>query len=469
MKNPVNSLDSLKAKLSEMGPIHFLGVAGSGMRPLAQFAHACGAVITGSDSSTLPVSMPFPVSHDGSEMALQQLAQAKTVVFSSAIKGAHPALQFATSSGKGLLHRSEFLGLLTAHYKTISIAGTHGKSTVSALITHILLRTGQEPSWIIGAAFANGREAFGVGSSNLLVIEADESDGTFLRYHSEIGLINNVEPDHLDFYGEFSSLRDMFGKFAATISPTGTCVYLADSTDSSMAASYASCESRGFGCSDGNAGTLVHWEPRELASLVSVSIFGETVDFHLPLTGRHNALNALAAILIAERVGVMPSTAAAALGDFPGVSRRLQRYPAKSPLLVFDDYAHNPGKILGCLQGLRAAFPERRILAIFQPHRYSRISSLYHEFIRCFAIDNALVIVLPVYAAGESPRPGYSPEDLAAAIATSSGTQTFWAATLKDASNLVKSMADPLHDVVVTLGAGDVWTVAATISGSRAN
>ncbi len=436
------------------------------MRPLAHFIHASGAVVTGSDAAKLTQPMPFDIANDGSESELKAIDKAQTIVFSSAISRDHPAWVYAASKGKSILHRSEMLSELTRFYKTISIAGTHGKSTVSALVTHILLRCGKRPSWIIGAPFANGVDAFGVGTSDTLVVEADESDGTFLRYKTQIGLINNIAPDHLDFYGDLASLREAFSTFARSITADGACVYGADCEHSRKAVLEAKCTKRGFGASSDANGQLCDWAPNGLQTTISAAIDGQALNFSLPLTGRHNALNALAAILITQQAGVSPEQGARTLADFPGVARRLQRYPSTNEALIFDDYAHNPGKIFGCLQGLRSAFPSRRLIAVFQPHRYSRVSSLYDDFVRSFKCENTLVIVLPIYAAGEHLRPDLSPDKLAVDISIESQVKTFSALSLKEATNLVNSMMVPQQDVIVTLGAGDVWQVAKALSQS---
>ncbi len=463
----MNFLADLRLRLQTLGPLHFIGAAGSGMRPLAHFAHLSGAVVTGSDSNDRPLVSPFPLERDGSEGSLNAIKDAKTIIYSSAINRDHPELLTAIAQRKTVLHRSEFLSEVTGFFKTISIAGTHGKSTVAALVTHILLRCAKEPSWIIGAPFANGVEAFGLGLSEYLVIEADESDGTFLRYKTNIGLINNIAADHLDFYGDLGKLRATFGDFAKSIQPDGACIFGADCENSRWAADAARCAKLGFGVNLDSDGVLHNWTAKGLESLIHASVGGMALNFVLPLTGRHNALNALAAILIAQQAGISPDASARTLRDFPGVARRLQRYPSKSGKLIFDDYAHNPGKILGCLQGLRSAFPDRRLIAVFQPHRYSRVATLYQEFVQSFACDNTVVIVVPVYAAGEPARPGFDSDQLGADIARGSGVKTFSAPSLKEAANLVNLMSDPQQDIIVTLGAGDVWQVAKLLCESN--
>jgi UDP-N-acetylmuramate--alanine ligase len=181
------------------------------------------------------------------------------------------------------------------------------------------------------------------------------------------------------------------------------------------------------------------------------------------MPGRHNVLNALAAISVAHALHHPLEQAAKTLSNFPGVHRRLQRYPSKQAL-IFDDYAHNPGKIASCIAGLREAFPERRLVVCFQPHRYSRLSSLYVEFMTCFRAPNICVVALPVYAAGEAAIKGFESERLASDIAKLSSVESFSAPTLKAAYELLKSKVDPNKDVVVTIGAGDVWQLALRLS-----
>jgi UDP-N-acetylmuramate--alanine ligase len=463
MSNNHNNLD-ISTKLLALSPIHFLGIGGSGMAPLAELSASWGAKISGSDlvpPSWLHSKLFFKQGESGEESAIRT---ANTVVFSSAISKDNVALTLSQKLGKTLMHRSDLLALFSNNSRTVAVAGTHGKTTTSALVSHVLSQLDQNPSWIIGAAFADGGAAFGRGDSDLLVIEADESDGSFVKYQPYISVVNNIAPDHMDFYLNEENLRATFGKFVAQTKPEGSIVFNADDTTAALLASQSGRKHFGFGMGPSADVRLLHARSSGLSTTGEVALEGKSFAFRLPLPGLHNAFNAVAAITTCYAMGLDHQSCAAALNNFPGVSRRLQRYKTKTGALIFDDYAHNPGKIGSCLSGLSAAFPDKRILAVFQPHRFSRISSLYDQFVTSFRAPRVRVVVLPVYASGEPHSPGFPPDRIARDIALGSGVETFPANSLKAAGDLVKLLMDPDLDVLVTIGAGDVWRVAKDVS-----
>jgi UDP-N-acetylmuramate--alanine ligase len=462
------STSELALLLEEMSPIHFIGVNGSGMRPLAEFTaslmKAANTLVTGSD-----VGGNAHVSHilfgvEGSEEAFALLDKARTVVFSSAITPNHPALVRASQRGLKILHRSELLAIFSRYYRAITVAGTHGKSTTSALIAHALTVLGRDPSWIIGAAFANGAPSFHRGASDLLVLEADESDGSFLRYTPTVAVLNNIESDHMDYYQTIGRLEEAFGAYVAKVPAEGALAYWCDSPAVLRATNTFQGRACTFGTSAEARLRLLDHRAEGLSTTATMTADGYKVSFTLPLPGQHNLLNAMAAISACCLLGLSAESVAGSLGSFPGVKRRLQRYYAKGPALIFDDYAHNPGKIRSCLEGLAASFPHKRIIAVFQPHRFSRISSLYSEFIAAFEGFNMTVVVVPVYASGEMPMQGFSEDNIARDIGTSSRVTALAVPSLDHATQLIQSTFDVSADVVVTLGAGDVWRVADSLS-----
>ena len=455
-------------RLKDLEPIHFMGVCGSGMTPLAEFTLELGIALTGSDLSETSWLDSAIYTLQGSAAESVAIKSAKTVVYSSAVPNDHPSLATARQLGKNMLHRSDLLSIYSRAYRTIAISGTHGKTTTSALVAHILWSLGCDPSWIIGANFSDGRSASHLGSADILIIEADESDGSFTKYESLVSIVNNIEPDHLDFYLTIGNLHQAFAKFLQSTSSHGSVVYNADDPAANAVAIGCGRKAVSFGCSKDAATRMLDATISGLSTTVEFSSRGKNIRFKLPLPGKHNVLNALAAITACGALGLDPDACAKTLCNFPGVARRMQAYSNVAGALIFDDYAHNPGKIKSCLQGLNSAFPERQLIAVFQPHRYSRVSSLYQEFMSAFCSSRAKVIVLPVYAAGENPVAGYGPELLASDIAKISGVETFAAHSLKDAADLVKSIMDPKIDLLVTIGAGDVWRVALDVA-SRFN
>jgi UDP-N-acetylmuramate--alanine ligase len=457
--------EKLREQILRLSPIHFIGVGGSGMAPLAGMTLQLGAAVTGSDVTSTNAITANALFRQGDHAELEALSKAKTLVYSSAISQNHKSLERGRELGKKIIHRSDLLAIFCNNLKTIAVAGTHGKTTTSALITHILRKLDRLPSWIIGAAFSDGNAAFYHGDSDYLVIEADESDGSIIKYHPFISVLNNIEPDHLDFYGSFENLRRAFAVFIQNTSENGSILYNAD--DLTVKNLVSTCKNRniGFG-SHGDAGArLLHTHTSGLLTAGELLVGTKNVSFKMPLTGRHNAINASAALAVGHALGLDPFNCAKALADFPGVARRLQLYQTRSGALVFDDYAHNPGKIKSCLSGLVDAFPNKRILAVFQPHRFSRLMSLYKEFLTSFKFKGLRVIITPVYAAGEPPLEDLTPQRLALDIANKSNVEAFHADSLKEAVELVKSMMDQKLDLLVTVGAGDVWHVARDVAG----
>lgn len=434
------------------------------MRPLAEFTASFGFEVSGSDRSTFGHTSKIKSCLEGTAQEQALLKSAKTVVFSSAISAGHPSLDFVKGLGITSLHRSELLACFTKYYLTVAIAGTHGKTTTSALVAQCLRNLGADPSWIIGAPFSDGQDSWRRGHSNILVIEADESDGSFLRYSRFISVLNNIEADHMDYYLTVDRLEAAFSSFLTGTASDGGICYFGDMPPVVEAASTYSGKKLSFGSSSPCLLRLKSLLAKGLSTTAMIEHTGQLITIELPLPGQHNVYNALASISVASLLGFDLTAAAKALSTFPGVQRRLQRYPGQGPALIFDDYAHNPGKISSCLAGLAAAYPDKSLIVTFQPHRFSRISSLYDEFVKAFHGQNTTVIVLPVYAAGEASMDGFEPEKVARDIANSSGVKSFSATTLKGACELIKSIMNPDRDIVVTVGAGDVWRVAEELS-----
>lgn len=459
-----NSEKELKSELSALCPIHFVGAAGSGMRPLAEFTHALGMRVSGSERKIEGIKSSFLMTVENSESDKKLVINAKTIVYSSAISNNHPSLELAKESKINVIHRSELLAMISRHYKTIAVAGTHGKSTTSAMVAHMLQTLGQSPSWIIGAPFAHGHDSFSVGRGPWLVIEADESDGSFLRYRPFVSILTNVDADHMDYYQTVDRLHEAFRAYVQNTDPLGGVVVCGDHTSARQCAEVFAGLRISYGFDEANDLIAFHYKAFGLSASSKVMIGGKSETLSLPLPGKHNTSNALAAIGAGQVLGLPLSQTVEALASFPGVRRRMQRYETRSGVIIFDDYAHNPVKIASCIQGLEEAFPDRRLIVCFQPHRFSRISGLYADFISCFRARKILVIVLPVYASGEAPIKGFEPPRIATDIAKASGAQTFSASTFKGCAELIKSFVVPEQDLIATIGAGDVWQIARSLS-----
>lgn len=428
--------------------LHFIAIGGAGMSGLALVAHRLGATVTGSDQAEsaylerLRSAGLFPVvGHD------EKLVPADAeVVLSTAVGPDNPELARARARGQAELHRGELLAELCAEGRLIAVAGTHGKTTTTGMIVHALRATGADPTFFIGGELPGGGENgepanAGLGRGELVIAEADESDGSFLKLDPEVAVVTNVELDH---HARWSSRAELFGAFAQ------------------FAAS---------------APAVVRGEDEALDLIVPAGAraerFSETAPGPSPLElsvpGRHNALNARAALAAIGLAGQDVAAAAAALATFPGMLRRQELKGQRSGALIYDDYAHHPTEVRATLAALRELRP-RRLIAVFQPHLYSRTKALASQFGAALAAADE-VGVLDVYAAREEPvGPLEGVSGLAVARAAADragGRRVMWLGDRETAANV---LAPRLRegDLLVTIGAGDVFKLADDLVAVRA-
>ena len=443
------------------GTLHLVGVGGSGMLPLALVALSRGVKITGSDSKEskntalfIDRGGTFFVGHNPTNLP----NNCQALVISSAIKPDNPEIQAARQLGIPIFHRSDLLQALIDKSRSITVAGTHGKTTTSALIAHMLEVAGLQPAAVIGGTMQNYQSSALVGPGEWLVAEADESDGSFLKYKSDIAVLTNVASDHLDHYGTSEAITSAFQTYLNNVKKEGSAVICWDD----KGAQEVGLDYKGPKISYG------HKLGCEVRSRVLRSANGETefeaiveyekVNIRLPLIGLHNVSNSLAALAVAKVIGIPLQTAASALQSFRGVARRLERVAISQNTAIYDDYAHNPGKIAASLEALKKSWPNHELVAVFQPHRYSRLDTMYNEFMHSFA-DADRVYVLPVYSAGEMQTKPYLPTDLARDVKQFSKTFALGFDNFPQClRELVKDILTPT--VIVTLGAGDVWQIA---------
>jgi UDP-N-acetylmuramate--alanine ligase len=435
-----------------LGRVHFIGVGGVGMSAVARIMVARGVPVSGSDAKDLPVMAELAAGGARIEVGYRaaNLGDAQTVVAGSAIRPDNPELAAARSAGLPVLHRSEALAATMAQDTAITVAGTHGKSTTTSMITVLLQGAGLDPSFAIGANVP----ALGVnaasGTSPVFVAEADESDGSFLNYRPQIAVVTNVEPDHLDHYGTAEAVYASFDRFAALLPPDGLLVVCADD-DGARALAERSRENAGtrvilYGTAEDADIRLHDGGPGD----VWISTPAGRTPVQLQVPGRHNALNAAAAFAVALELGVTPAAAAAALANFSGASRRFEYQGEGRGVRVYDDYAHHPTEVRAALAAARSVAGEHRVHVLFQPHLFSRT----REFARDFAdalnsADTALV--LDIYPAREDPIPGVTSQ----LIADHLGPHGRLVGSGEDAVQAVLS-AVSAGDIVLTAGAGDV-------------
>lgn len=449
------TLESLK------GTLHLVGVGGSGMFPLALVALSRGVKITGSDAKESKNTAQF-LSRGGSlkigHSAENIPEDCQALVISSAIKADNIELQTAKQRGIPVFHRSDLLRALLDKKRSITIAGTHGKTTTSALIAHMLHVAGLNPDAIIGGTMQNYDSSALIGSGEWIVAEADESDGSFLKYRPDVAVLTNVAADHLDHYGTHEAITTAFQAYLGHIKENGWAVVCWDDKGAQEVGRHYMAQKISYGTKLGCEvrSRVLHSEKGQTEFEAIVEY--ERVPIKLPLIGLHNVSNALAALAVAKVIGIPLPVAASALQSFGGVARRLERVAASHLSAIYDDYAHNPGKIAASLEALKKSWPNHEIIAVFQPHRYSRLDTMYNEFMRSFVAADR-VYVLPVYAAGEKPTKPYHPSDLARDVNQFSKTDAFG---FEDFTQCLRELSKDIltPTVVVTLGAGDVWQIA---------
>ena len=435
-----------------LGRVHFIGIGGVGMSAVARIMVARGVPVSGSDAKDLPVMADLAAA--GARIAVgydaANLGDAQTVVAGSAIRADNPELAAAKTAGLPVLHRSEALAAAMARDTAVAVAGTHGKSTTTSMITVLLQGAGLDPSFAIGANVP----ALGVnaasGSSPVFIAEADESDASFLNYRPQIEVVTNVEPDHLDHYGTAEAVYESFDRFTALLPADGLLVACADDDGARDLARRT--RERGttrvllYGTSP-EVDVVLHDGGRGALTLETAT---GRYDVELQVPGRHNALNAAAAFAVALELGVAPEDAAAALGGFTGAARRFEYKGEGCGVRVYDDYAHHPTEVRAALAAARSVAGDQRVHVLFQPHLFSRTREFAREFAEALnAADTAWV--LDIYPAREDPIPGVTSQ----LIADHLGPNGHLVGPGADAVQAVLAAAGP-GDIVLTAGAGDV-------------
>jgi UDP-N-acetylmuramate--alanine ligase len=429
--------------------LHFIGIGGAGMSGLALVARALGAEVTGSDRADSPycehlreAGIEPRIGHDEAN-----LPEGAEVIVSTAIPPENPELRAAEKRGARVLHRGDLLGEVSRLKRSIAIGGTHGKTTTASMAAHVLRESGRDPGFLIGGELRSAESNAAWGEGDWLVVEADESDRSFLKLARDVAVVTNVELDHHSTFRSLRAIERAFEEFAA---PASVRV-LGPGVDLDGAGSAVR-----FGIGEGD----VSAEQVELLPLGSrFSVDGATVELAVP--GKHNVLNAVAAVAACREAGVQPAEAAAALRSFGGAGRRFEDHGrTPSGARVFDDYAHHPTEVAATLEAARTLEPDR-LVACFQPHLYSRTQKLSREFGSALALAD-LAVVLDVYPARERAEdfPGVSGLLVARAAADAAGGRpVWWLPTLDEAE---RRLRDELRegDVLVTLGAGDVDRIA---------
>jgi UDP-N-acetylmuramate--alanine ligase len=439
--------------------IHIVGIGGFGMSAIARVLLQRGYQVSGSDRAANPITEAL--TQAGARIAIGHRAEnvqgAEMVLATSAVPDEHVELAAATQAGIPVYRRMDVMAEIMQGQQTLAVSGTHGKTTTTAMITHILLENGQDPSYIVGGVMANTGVNAQSGQGPAFVIEADEYGKMFLGLRPQVAVVTSVEYDHPDAFATHQDLIDTFAEFIALLPADGLLVC---GVDDPTAAAFAQ-QRRHAGLpvvtyaldnaqADWRVGNL-RVDAETQASLFDVWRHGEQLGtVHLPHPGQHNALNALAALIVADQQGVDFAQAAEALSDFQGTGRRFEVRGTLGGVTVIDDYAHHPSAIRLTLDAARQRYPNAALWAVWQPHTYSRTHRLMDDYLGAFTQADH-VFVTEIYAARETPLPGVTGAEIVAAMAHPDARFTGSLQATADA--LIESVQAPA--VVVIMSAGD--------------
>ena len=440
---------------SDRRPVHFVGIGGAGMSALALIAYRRGVVVSGCDTDPsgagdlAALGVRIWQGHDPSH-----LDGVRAVVVTAAVSAGHPELDRARALGLPVVPRKEALAALIGGARSVAVSGTHGKTTTTVMATEALTAAGLAPTGIAGGRVSAWGGNARLAGDDLFVVEADEYDKAFLTLYPTVAIVNNVEPDHLECYGSMAALEDAFVEFAGRAE---TAVVGTDDPGARLVAGRLGRGVRRFGFAD-DADVRIA-DVAQHADRTEATVRwrgGRVLPVRLRVPGVHNLRNAVAALSAVDAIGGDVVLAAEALAEFAGVGRRFERLGEHGGVAVVDDYAHHPSELVATLAAARQAYPGRRLVAVFQPHLYSRTAAHGQAMGEALAAAD-LVVVTEVYAAREQPVPGVSGRQVADA-ARRAGADARFEPTRADVGRRVFEALTP-GDVVLTLGAGDITRV----------
>ncbi|EGM76537.1 UDP-N-acetylmuramate--alanine ligase [Rheinheimera sp. A13L] len=468
-----NTKQQKKNAMRRVERIHFVGIGGAGMGGIAEVLVNEGYKVSGSDIAPNPVV--DRLSSLGACIVIGHKAEniegASVVVVSSAIKTDNPEVAAAIEHRIPVVRRAEMLAELMRFRHGIAIAGTHGKTTTTSLIASIFAEAGTDPTFVIGGLLNSAGTNARLGAGRYLIAEADESDASFLHLQPMASVITNIEPDHMETYqGDFEKMKATYLEFCHNLPFYGVAVMCIDDAVvrelipqiGRFVITYGFSEDADYVISDfGQTGTQSHFVITDKEGVAS--------QIELNLAGRHNALNATAAFAVAKDEGIATDSILAALQKFEGIGRRFEQYgefeTGRGKVLLVDDYGHHPSEVAATLAAARNAWPERRIVMAYQPHRYTRTRDLYEDFAKVLSSVD-LLLLLEVYAAGEAAIPGADSRSLCRSIRARGQLDPIYVATPAD---LPAALADVLQDgdVLLTQGAGNIGALAKQLAATK--
>ena len=441
--------------------IHFVGIGGIGMSGIAEILAGRGISVSGCDLK--PSAVTDLLARRGIRVSIghhpSHLTGVDLVVITSAIHGPNAEVEAAQAAGIPVIKRKEILGAIADEKRAVGISGTHGKTTTSAMIAVVLQEAGLDPTVIIGGMLRNIGSNAKSGAGDFIVVEADEYDRSFHQLHPDIAVVTNIEPDHLEYYGSYQAIVEAFGVFMQGIKPGGAVVGCAD--DPVVATLLDGIDARviryGLGASNDVRAINISFDER--GSRFEVPGMGW---YRLFVPGEHNVRNALAAIAVAHELSIPMELTAVALAKFLGVDRRFQILGGYGGAIIVDDYAHHPTEIRATLNAARRGYPNRRIVALFQPHLYSRTRDFAREFGESLKVAD-VPLLAPIYAAREKPIEGISARLIAEAV---EGIEFLE----HNNAEIVEELRERLrpNDLFITLGAGDVHEISEALAEAGA-
>ncbi len=446
--------------------IHFVGIGGSGMSGIAEVLLSLGYKVSGSDLKGSPVTERL--AKLGARICAghkaENVQEAQVVVTSTAVSPDNPEVIQARKSGVPVIPRIEMLAEIARLKYTVAVAGTHGKTTTTSMVASVLQSGGLDPTVVVGGKLKHLESGAHLGKGDFLVAEADESDGSFLKLSPAIEIITNIDNDHLDYYGTFNNIVEAFVQYSGRVPFYGCVIACLDDPHVKSILSRMTRRVLTYGFDSGAQIRADSLKTDESGS--SFEVFAGAAPLgpvRLQVAGRHNVLNALASVGVGLEIGISFTKIAEGLAAFEGVGRRMEIKGETGGVTVVDDYGHHPTEIKATLAALRARYAGRRIVALFQPHRFSRTQSLWKEFSESFK-EADVVYLLDVYPAGEAPMAGVS----SALILEPLKKNHLSAHALPSPLNL-SSVQKNLRqgDVVITLGAGDVWKCGDLLLASK--
>jgi UDP-N-acetylmuramate--alanine ligase len=445
--------------------LHFIGIGGAGMSGLARIALSHGITVSGSDAKDSTVLSALSALGAQVHPAHQadQVNGSDFVIYSTAISQTNVELVRARELNLPVLTRAQALATLMSESKSIAVAGTHGKTTTSSMLTVALQACGLDPSFAIGGTLTSSGSNAHRGTGDLFVAEADESDGSFIEYRPFAAIVTNVEHDHVDYFATEADVTKAFAEFAETIAKDGYLIYCADDQGSAhLALTITDLNLISYGTREGTDLFIDSINLLPMGSTARVIWKGRTIgNLSLQVPGLHNVLNAGAALAMALVLGAPAAEALTGLASFHGTGRRFELKATVHGIRVVDDYGHHPTEIDVTLSAAKRYAGEGRVLVVFQPHRYSRTQAFMNQFAKALSIADEAVL-LEVYAASEKPIPGITSQTIAEQM-----TNGHFIPNFLEATEWVIAQAKP-GDVILTLGAGDVNSLAPIISDGLA-